>query len=88
MMDRQRRNHGVVRLRGCGRGGEICGHEAHASARRLQALARDRQHLGGEIEQGKLRLGKRFRNHRGQQAGAGAQIEHLETGIGRERQQL
>ncbi len=87
MVERQRRHYRIVglRRRGCG---EIRTHEFHALAQRLQALARDQQHLGSDVEEGQPRFWEGLGDHRGQEAAAGAEIEHLEAISGCERQQF
>jgi len=67
---------------------EIRGHELHAFAERLQPLARDRQHLGREIEQREASVRERLGDHRRQESRAGAEIEQFETIVSREGQQF
>src|SRR5690348_851919 len=87
MMDRQRRDYSIVRSRGCA-GSEIRSYETHPTTQRLQPLTRNGEHLGREVEQRELRLGKGLGDHGREQARSRSEFEHFEASFTIEGQQL
>jgi len=67
---------------------EVGGNETNSLSYRLETLARDGEHLGRHIEQRQARLGESLGDHLGDDAGAGAEVEHLEAIIELKRNQI